>query len=203
MTIKLQKGRIRAPGLLARAAASSTAVIFLLGSCAPATPRFVDRTEMPASEEPVVQEADLAGELLVDPPEKRAEQVLAENPDIVLPLMGMGETPPPVAIETITQLPDTSVYMPPIPNRGPRKEYQVQVAITPSADEAEDFKERLKPLLEDEEVFIVFTSPYYRIRVGRKPTREAADLLLKKVQELGYTGAMVIPVTITPDSDGG
>ena len=112
----------------------------------------------------------------------------------------MGDTPPPVITETlIEQLPDTTEIAPPIELRGPRREYQIQIAITPSAEEAEEFKERLTPLLEDEEVFIVFTSPYYRIRVGRKATREAADQLLRRVHELGYTGAMVIPVTITPD----
>ncbi len=177
-------------------------VLLVLCSCAGSTPRFTDQgreTEsLPA--EPVSQIADLTGELLVAPPDRNADRVIEENPDSILPLVGMGDAPPPVMTETlIEQMPDTTEVAPPIELRGPRREYQIQIAITPSADEAEEFKERLTPLLEEEVVFIVFTSPYYRIRVGRKATREAADLLLRRVHELGYTGAMVIPITITPD----
>ena len=178
------------------------AALLLVCSCAGSTPRFTDQAEQEqTSLVPAVQVADLAGELLVAPPEKRAEQELTENPEAILSLMGMGEAPPPVTAEILMQLPDTSEVAPPVVERGPRREYQVQVAITPSAEEAEEFEERLKPLLEGEEVFVVFTSPYYRIRVGRKPTRAAADVLLRKLHELGYTGAMVIPITIIPDRD--
>jgi hypothetical protein len=180
--------------------------LLLLCSCAASTPRFTDPvpdTELPAAG-PVEQVADLAGELLVSPPDRNADRVIAGNPEAVLPLVGMGEAPPPVVTETlIEQLPDTTEVAPPVEVRGPRREYQIQIAITPSAEEAEDFKERLTPLLDPEEVFIVFTSPYYRIRVGKKATREAADELLSRVHELGYTGAMVIPITITPDEGDG
>jgi len=177
-------------------------MFLLLCSCAGSTPRFTDQGQeaesMPA--EPVSQIADLTGELLVAAPDRNAERVIEEDPDSILPLVGMGDAPPPVITETlIEQLPDTTEVAPPIVLRGPRREYQIQIAITPSAEEAEEFKERLTPLLEEEEIFIVFTSPYYRIRVGRKATREAADQLLQRVHALGYTGAMVIPITIMPD----
>ena len=171
-------------------------------ACAGGTPRFTDPARVPASQptEPVAQVADLTGELLVASPDRNADRVITGNPESILPLVGMGGAPPPVVVETlIEQLPDSTEVAPPVELQGPRREYQIQVAITPSAEEAEDFKERLAPLLDPEEVFIVFTSPYYRIRVGRKPTREAADTLLRRVHELGYTGAMVIPITITPD----
>jgi len=170
----------------------TSAVILLLVACAPSTPRFVPAAEEPAEPEgPVAQVADLAGELLVSPPESRAEDVLAGNPEVVLFLVGIRESVP------TTRPP----VMAPSVQHGPRKEYQVQVAITPSAEEAQDFMERLTPLLEGEEPFIVFTSPYYRIRVGHKTTREAADQLLRRLNALGYTGAMVIPVTIQPDRE--
>jgi hypothetical protein len=180
----------------------SAAALLLLCSCAWSAPRFTDQTRAGDSQPllPVEQVDDLAGELLVAPPDRSAERVIAGNPDAILPLVGMGEIPPPVEPETlIEQLPDTTEVAPPDELRGPRREYQVQIAITPSAEEAEDFKERLMPLLDPEEVFIVFTSPYYRVRVGKKETREAADELLRRVHGLGYTGAMVIPITIMPD----
>ena len=180
--------------------------LLLLCSCAGSTPRFTDSARESESmpSEPVEQVADLTGELLVASPDRSADRVIAGSPESILPLVGMGEAPPPVVAATlIEQLPDSIEVAPPIELRGPRREYQVQIAITPSAEEAEDFKERLTPLLDQEEVFIVFTSPYYRIRVGRKPTREAADLLLKRIHELGYTGAMVIPITIMPDERDG
>jgi hypothetical protein len=99
-------------------------------------------------------------------------------------------------------MPDTSRVADQTLLRGPRKEYQVQVAITPSAEEAEDFKGRLGELLPEEDIFVIFTSPYYRIRVGHNVRREDADALLARLHGLGYTGAMVIPVTITPGGGG-
>ncbi len=180
----------------------TSAVILLLVACAPSTPRFVPAAEEPAEPEgPVAQVADLAGELLVSPPESRAEDVLAGNPEVVLFLVGIRESVPTTRPPVPVDLPDTTEVMAPSVQHGPRKEYQVQVAITPSAEEAQDFMERLTPLLEGEEPFIVFTSPYYRIRVGHKTTREAADQLLRRLNALGYTGAMVIPVTIQPDRE--
>ncbi|MCK4772650.1 MAG: SPOR domain-containing protein [Candidatus Latescibacteria bacterium] len=178
--------------------------LLLTVACAGGTPRFTDLPGQDLREDvPVVQKEDLAGELLVTPPRMRGEQAITENPESVLSLVGMTRTPPVVLPDTLPPMPDTSRVSEPTLNRGPRKEYQVQVAITPSADEAEDFKERLGPLLPGEEVFVIFTSPYYRIRVGRKTKREDADQLLAKLHELGYTGAMVIPVTITPDWGAG
>ncbi|MFC1530144.1 SPOR domain-containing protein, partial [Gemmatimonadota bacterium] len=168
--------------------------LLALCSCAGSVPRFthqVREADTPPSA-PVEQVADLTGELLVTPPDRTADRVIADNPESILPLVGMGEVPPPVATEAlIEQLPDSTEVAPPVELQGPRREYQVQIAITPSAEEAEDFMERLTPLLDPEEVFIVFTSPYYRVRAGKKATRAAADELLQRVHGLGYTGAMV------------
>ncbi len=180
--------------------------LLVLCSCAGSAPRFTHQArgaDTPPAE-PVEQVADLTGELLVAPPDRTADRVIADNPESILPLVGMGEVPPPVVTEAlIEQLPDSTEVTPPVKLRGPRREYQVQIAITPSSEEAEDFMERLTPLLDPEKVFIVFTSPYYRVRVGKKPTREAADDLLRRVHSLGYTGAMVIPITIMPDGGDG
>ncbi len=181
-----------------------TAVLLVAG-CAGGSPRFTDRpareSGTPARE---AQQTDLEGELLAPPPEHRAEEAIRSRPEAVFPLVGMGETPPPIQPAELPPAPDTTRTetrtAPAHP--GPRREYQVQVAITPSADEAEEFVERLEPLLPEEEVFVVFTRPYYRIRVGHKESREEADNLLGRLKGLGYTGAMIIPVTITPDGEG-
>lgn len=174
-------------------------LLLVVSACAGGNPRFTDLPGQ-AQDMPLVQKEDLAGELLVTPPARRGEQVISENPESVLSLAGMVESTQVVLLDTLPPMPDTSRVIAAEPLSGPRKEYQIQVAITPSADEAEDFMGRLGELLEGEEVFVIFTSPYYRIRVGHNSVREEADLLLKKLHELGYAGAMVIPVTITPDS---
>jgi len=172
-------------------------LLLLLASCSAGAPRFTDRSAPPEPDEPIPQTADLAGELLVAPPDLGAEQILQENPDRILTLTGMREVPPPITPVVLPPAPDTTALRTrPVLPEGPRKEYQIQVAITPSLMEAEELQERLTPLLPDEEVFIFFTRPYYRIRVGHKATREEADDLLAKVYELGYTKAMVIPVTV-------
>ncbi len=183
-----------------RKGAALPILLLIVSACAGGIPRFTNPPEQVQEDEmPLVQKEDLAGELLVTPPARRGEQVIRENPESVLSLAGMAESTQVVLLNTLPPMPDTSQVVVVEPLRGPRKEYQVQVAITPSADEAEDFKDRLGELLEGEEVFVVFTSPYYRIRVGHKRKKEEADLLLNKLHELGYTGAMIIPVTITPD----
>lgn len=187
---------------MSRKVTRSTVLVSLVvaAACAGSASRHADLPEARPQEDLLaVQREDLAGELLVTPPQRRGEQVIRESPEAVLSLVGMAEAAPVVLPDTLPPMPDTSQVSERDITRGPRKEYQVQVAITPSADEAQDFKERLGPLLPDEEPFVIFTSPYYRIRVGRKANREDAELLLAKLHELGYTGAMVIPVTITPD----
>ncbi len=182
-----------------RIAVAVMAVVVLAAGCAGGSPRFTDRPETTESAEPVAQTADLAGELLIALPERGAEQLLKENPDRVLTLTGMRDIAPPVTPVILPPAPDTAaVRTRPVLPTGPRKEYQIQVAITPSLMEAEELQERLAPLLPQEEVFIFFTRPYYRIRVGHKPTRPEADALLAKLYQLGYTKAMVIPVTVLP-----
>jgi hypothetical protein len=171
----------------------------LLAGCAGGSPRFTDRPEDEPRTGPVEQEADLEGQLLVAPPDRGAEQAIAEGADKIVSLAGTGGAAPlPEEPPVLPPAPDTSAVRPIIPTGGPRREYQVQVAITPSLTEAEELKERLTPLLEGEEVFIMFTRPYYRVRVGHKSVREEADVLLARLQELGYARAMVLPVTINP-----
>ncbi len=193
-------------------------VLLVAAGCAGGSPRFTDRPLTPETTGPAAQVADLEGELLVAPPEKSAEQAMKENPERALRLSGLGEVPPAPPAVVLPPAPDTTVAAAPAPDTtvvtapapgttvattpvlpgGPRKEYQVQVAITPSLDDAEKLKEQLEPLFPDEEVFIFFTRPYYRIRVGHNAAREGADRLLARLRELGYTRAMVIPFTIMP-----
>ena len=186
-------------------------------ACAPASPRFgpAERAETePQAVEAAAQRTDLAGELLVAPPEQRAEQSIRSRPEAVLPLAGILDPLSTARVDTIPPPGQPPVAPPPValapppdtlalrtPPAGPRREYQVQVAITPSAEEAEEFQLRLAGLLPQEEVFIVFTRPYYRIRVGRKPERSQAEVVLGRLVQLGYENAMIIPVTITPDGD--
>jgi len=180
-------------------ALGTTLCALLVIGCAGGSPRFTDRPESESQAGPVVQATDLEGQLLVTPPERGAEQAISETPDKILPLAGTGgAAPPPLEPLVLPPAPDTTrSRLAPLPS-GPRREYQVQIGITPSLTEAEELKERLAPLLEGEEVFIMFTRPYYRVRVGHNSEREEADLLLAKLRELGYARAMVIPVTITP-----
>jgi hypothetical protein len=186
--------------------------------CAPASPRFgpTERAETePQAVAAAAQRTDLAGELLVAPPEQGAEQLIGSRPEAVLPLAGILDPLTTGTVDTIPPPGHPAVAPPPValapppdtlairtPPAGPRREYQVQVAITPSAEEAEEFQLRLAGLLPQEEVFIVFTRPYYRIRVGRKPERSQAEVVLGRLVQLGYENAMIIPVTITPDGDG-
>ncbi len=173
----------------------------LLAGCAGAgPPRYVERPERLSAPVATEQSDDLTGQLLTSPPERSSDLTMREYPETALPLVGLGEsTLPPVVPVELPPAPDTTAVAGAMAARDAHKEYQVQVAITPSAEEAESLMERLRPLLPEEEVFVFFTRPYYRIRVGRKATREEAEALLPRLTELGYTRALVIPVTVTPE----
>jgi mRNA-degrading endonuclease toxin of MazEF toxin-antitoxin module len=175
-------------------------LLLALAACAGAgPPRYTPRTEAPAAEN-VVQEADLAGQLLTPPPERSAEQTMRELPETILPLVGMqAALSPPLTPVELPPAPDTTAVLLAPVITGARREYQVQVAITPSSQEAELLVEQLRPLVPGEDVFVFFTRPYYRIRVGHKAGREEADQLLQRLAELGYTRALVIPVTVNPE----
>lgn len=178
-------------------------LMLAVGGCASSAPRYTDRPATAAPAASTEQSDELAGELLVAPPERGAKEMIAARPEAVLPMAGVAAASavPTVPVELPPAADTTRVFTPP-PMSGPRKEYQVQVAITPSADEAEEFQQRLEPLLEGEAVFIVFTRPYYRIRVGHKTDRPAAEELLQALNKLGYENAMIIPVTVTPPPAG-
>ena len=180
--------------------ALAAALVMLTAGCAASMPQGDEPRGPTQMTGPVEQVADLEGQLLAPPPGRGAEQAIAADPERLLPLAGFGGVAAlPTAPLTLPPAPDSSeVLTIPIRGGGARREYQVQVGITPSLVEAEELKERLAPLLEGEEVFIMFTRPYYRVRVGHEAEREGADRLLARLQELGYARAMVIPVTITP-----
>lgn len=176
------------------------AAVLTSGCAGAGPPRYVERTERSAAPVATEQSADLAGQLLTAPPERSSEVTMREYPEAALPLVGLGESaPPPVVPVELPPAPDTTAVAGAVTAQGAYREYQVQVAITPSAEEAEDLVEHLRPLLPEEEVFVFFTRPYYRIRVGRKATRVEAEALLPRLTELGYTRALVIPVTVTPE----
>jgi hypothetical protein len=71
--------------------------------------------------------------------------------------------------------------------------FRVQVLSTTSIEKANDIKNDMMLLLKDEATYVVFDSPYYKVRVGDYLSRAEANPMLKMLIEKGYTDAWVVP----------
>ena len=71
--------------------------------------------------------------------------------------------------------------------------FRVQVLLTKEIDEANAVNDRMGQDLPDESVYLVYDSPYYKIRIGNFLDRPSADATLRKVVNLGYKDAWVVP----------
>ena len=69
--------------------------------------------------------------------------------------------------------------------------YQVQIAALSNQDEAMEIqKTAMLKFIED--VYLIFDSPYYKVRVGNCITRDLAEALQKKAVRLGFPDAWII-----------
>jgi hypothetical protein len=73
--------------------------------------------------------------------------------------------------------------------------YRVQLFASTVREEAEGVADVVRGLF-TEKVYIDFSEPYYKIRVGNYATLEAAEAMRRRVAEIGYEDAWVIETTI-------
>jgi hypothetical protein len=74
--------------------------------------------------------------------------------------------------------------------------FRVQVLLTQDIDEAVQVRDSLESRFPDEWTYLVFDSPYYKVRVGNYEDRASAARLLKRLGVLGFTQAWVVPDNI-------
>ena len=75
------------------------------------------------------------------------------------------------------------------------KGYRVQIAISQNEQELQDVKIEIEKSI-DEQTYIIFELPNYKLRVGNFLNRKEAENFQKKIVRLGYRTAWVVPTMI-------
>jgi|TARA_B100001093_G_C26858055_1_gene1028419 hypothetical protein len=76
--------------------------------------------------------------------------------------------------------------------------YRIQVMISQNENELISLKTNLEKLI-DQKVYIIFELPNYKLRVGDFINRKEAENIQKKIVQLGYRTAWVVPTLIEAD----
>lgn len=71
--------------------------------------------------------------------------------------------------------------------------FRIQIAMTKEISEANTIKSELTDLFPEQNVYVIFESPYYKIRLGNFPDRDSANKILSKIIDKGYKSAWVVP----------
>ena len=71
--------------------------------------------------------------------------------------------------------------------------FRVQVSFTDNIEQANKIKDDLSSLLANQPVYVVFESPYYKVRVGDFLSRPDANITLKTLIDRGYKDAWIVP----------
>ena len=75
------------------------------------------------------------------------------------------------------------------------KGYRVQIVISQNEQELQDVKIEIEKSI-DEQIYIIFELPNYKLRVGNFLNRKEAESFQKKIVRLGYRTAWVVPTMI-------
>jgi hypothetical protein len=70
--------------------------------------------------------------------------------------------------------------------------FRIQVLSTTEIDSADAVRDELSNLPESVGIYMVYDSPYYKVRVGDFPSRPAANPLLKIVMNRGFADAWIV-----------
>jgi hypothetical protein len=71
--------------------------------------------------------------------------------------------------------------------------FRVQVLITQEIDEANLLKDSLSTILPTEWTYIIYHTPYYKVRVGNYSERHSANRMMRQLLERGFENAWVVP----------
>ena len=75
------------------------------------------------------------------------------------------------------------------------KGYRVQIVISQNEQELKDIKTKIEKSI-NEQIYIIFELPNYKLRVGNFLNRKEAENFQKKIVRLGYRKAWVVPTMI-------
>ena len=75
------------------------------------------------------------------------------------------------------------------------KGYRVQIVISQNEQELQDVKTDIEKSI-NEQTYIIFELPNYKLRIGNFLNRKEAENFQKKIVRLGYRTAWVVPTMI-------
>ncbi|MDZ7332057.1 MAG: SPOR domain-containing protein [candidate division KSB1 bacterium] len=78
--------------------------------------------------------------------------------------------------------------------------YRVQICALSDEERAKEIYRSALLKFPNEEVYLIYDSPYYKVRVGNCPTRQEADRLQQLAVEKGFDDAWVVRTKIKPKS---
>ncbi len=109
--------------------------------------------------------------------------------------------PPPEAAEKKGIQEDKTVQL--VPAQG----YRVQIFSVTDRDEAQRFYEEARRRLNREDIYLQFEPPFFRVRVGNCRTRDAAEDLVRELEQGGYEAPfpvrtqILVPETARPKNE--
>jgi hypothetical protein len=71
--------------------------------------------------------------------------------------------------------------------------FRIQVVLTQEIDQAMAIRDSLAKEFQEENVYVVYDAPTYKIRIGNYPDRSSASPLLKQLVRRGYPDAWIVP----------
>jgi hypothetical protein len=77
--------------------------------------------------------------------------------------------------------------------------FRAQVMFTSEIEEANSVRDSISNILPEEWNYVVYETPYYKIRVGNFIDRADANMMVKKLSSLGFKDAWVVPDKIIKD----
>ena len=80
--------------------------------------------------------------------------------------------------------------------RKPVKGFRVQVLNTTSRNDVLNAKSKLLALYPEHKTYLLYQSPYFKLRIGNFTERSEADALRKELMKLFPTGVFIIPADV-------
>lgn len=71
--------------------------------------------------------------------------------------------------------------------------FRVQAFLTQEIEKALSVRDILSNTFQDDFVYMVYDAPYYKIRIGNYAERPAASPMVRRLTELGYKDAWIVP----------
>jgi hypothetical protein len=157
----------------------------------------------PIEEEPILPPPPVEEEPILPPPIPEEEIVSpplpVEEEIVYAPTIEEESVMPPPVVEEPAYVPAPSMEPSPPPSVKPAKVigFRVQIFASSTETNASKVANDARTVF-NEDVYVGYIAPYYKVRVGDCLTRQDAEMLKNRALNKGYRGAFVVETMITP-----